>query len=82
MILRKFHRRVFAAIAWRVRRALGHQQTDRIIVKIAQGWRVLLKKPVFIGIAGSAGKTTTKELMLGVLSRQGCSRRLNLDPGC
>ncbi|MEN6585486.1 MAG: aminoacyl-tRNA hydrolase [Sulfuricella sp.] len=31
----------------------------------------MLKKPVFIGITGSAGKTTTKELLLGMLSHKG-----------
>ncbi|BCB26573.1 hypothetical protein SKTS_14590 [Sulfurimicrobium lacus] len=31
----------------------------------------MLQNPVFIGITGSAGKTTTKELLLGMLSRQG-----------
>ena len=34
-------------------------------------WRRLLKKPVFIGVTGSAGKTMTKELMLGMLAHKG-----------
>ncbi|SBT06779.1 putative Peptidyl-tRNA hydrolase [Candidatus Propionivibrio aalborgensis] len=63
--------RVRNALAWRFRRIVGDARLDRAIVKIAWRWRPLLKKPVFIGIAGSAGKTTTKELLLGVLSHKG-----------
>ncbi len=72
MMLSFKHRyeRVRDALAWRVRRVLGDAFVDRTIVKIAHRWRPLLKKPVFIGISGSAGKTTTKELLLGVLSHR------------
>ncbi|MDP2323697.1 MAG: aminoacyl-tRNA hydrolase [Gammaproteobacteria bacterium] len=56
------------ALAWRFRRLVGDVRLDRAIVKAAQAWRAYLHKPVFIGIAGSAGKTTTKELLHGVLS--------------
>ncbi len=59
------------ALAWRVRRVMGDALVDRAFVKLAWRWRPLLKKPVFIGICGSAGKTTTKELLLGVLSHKG-----------
>src|SRR5436190_4291596 len=55
------------ALAWRVRRLLGDRVVDRSIENIARCWRQILRKPVFVGIAGSAGKTTTKELLLGVL---------------
>lgn len=60
--------RLSAALAWRFRALVGDQRVDRAIVKVAQVWRPHLRKPVFIGIAGSAGKTTTKELLHGVLS--------------
>ena len=63
--------RVRNALAWRFRRIVGDARLDRTIVRIAWRWRPLLTKPVFIGIAGSAGKTTTKELLLGVLSHKG-----------
>ena len=56
------------ALAWRFRNLVGDQRLDRAIVKAAHTWRPYLHKPVFIGIAGSAGKTTTKELLHGVLS--------------
>lgn len=60
--------RLIDALAWRFRRLVGDQRLDRAIVRLAQVWRPHLHKPVFIGIAGSAGKTTTKELLHGVLS--------------
>lgn len=66
----KTYTRVSAAIAWRVRGLVGDNLVDQTIIKIAQRWRPLLNKPVFIGITGSAGKTTTKELLLGVLSQK------------
>ncbi|MDO9165345.1 MAG: Mur ligase family protein, partial [Rhodoferax sp.] len=62
--------RIQDAIGWRVRKVLGDQLVDRSIVKLARGWRPFLKRPVFVGITGSAGKTTTKELLLGILSHK------------
>jgi len=59
------------ALNWRLRKLLGDRIVDRMLVKSAQRWRPMLKKPVFIGITGSAGKTTTKELLLGMLSHKG-----------
>ncbi len=59
------------ALDWRIRKVLGNALVDRAIVRIAHRWRPHLKEPVFIGVTGSAGKTTTKELLLGVLSRKG-----------
>lgn len=58
-------------LGYRLRDLLGENFTDRCFVKMAQHWRPMLKKPVFIGIAGSVGKTTTKELLLGILSHRG-----------
>jgi len=57
------------ALAWRVRRLVGDQVVDRTTIKIAQRWRHVLKKPLFIGITGSAGKTTTRGLLLGILAQ-------------
>lgn len=64
------YKRIRNALAWRVRSVLGDALVDRTIVRIARKWRPFLKRPVFIGISGSAGKTTTKELLLGVLSHK------------
>jgi hypothetical protein len=47
--------RVRDALDWRVRRVLGDDRVDRAIIKSAQCWRPMLKKPVFIGVTGSAG---------------------------
>ena len=63
--------RLSNALAWRVRRMVGDALIDRTIVELARCWRPVLRKPVFIGIIGSAGKTTTKELLLSVLSLKG-----------
>lgn len=71
MTILKSYQHVQDALDWRIRRVFGDARLDRAIVKFAWRWRPLLKKPVFIGIAGSAGKTTTKELLLGVLSHKG-----------
>ena len=56
------------AAAWRVRRVLGDARVDSAWVAVAKAWRPTLKRTVFIGVTGSAGKTTTKELLLGILS--------------
>ncbi len=69
------------AFAWRIRRVLGDQCIDHALVKAAGLWRPLLKRAIFIGITGSAGKTTTKELLLGVLSHKarGIANRASLN---
>lgn len=73
--------RVCDALAWRIRRVVGDARVDRSIVSIAKKWRLFLKKPAFIGIAGSAGKTTTKELLVGILSyrQEGIGTLLSLN---
>jgi aminoacyl-tRNA hydrolase len=72
------------ALAWRIRRLAGNKNVDDLLIYMARKWRRLLKHPVFIGIAGSVGKTTCKELTLAVLSRKGkCvanSQSLNMPP--
>jgi UDP-N-acetylmuramoyl-tripeptide--D-alanyl-D-alanine ligase len=66
-----FLARLSGALLWRVRRLTGDDLVDRAIVRIAPHWRRFLKKPVFIGVTGSVGKTTTKELLLGMLGHSG-----------
>lgn len=61
-------RRIFSALAWRFRHLIGDERIDRVIVHAARIWRPALRRPQFIGIAGSAGKTTTKELLQRMLS--------------
>ena len=66
----KAFERVRDALAWRIRKYVGNQIVDRTIVTIARPWRPFLRRPTFIGITGSAGKTTTKELLAGILAHQ------------
>lgn len=68
---RKFLNRLSGALGWRLRKVVGDDFVDRTKVALAPRWRPFLKKPVFVGVTGSVGKTTAKELMLGVLSRNG-----------
>ncbi|MBL8421001.1 MAG: aminoacyl-tRNA hydrolase [Dechloromonas sp.] len=63
--------RVRDALAWRLHRLLGDRVVYGVALASARLWRRLLKKPVFIGVTGSAGKTMTKELMLGILAHKG-----------
>jgi UDP-N-acetylmuramoyl-tripeptide--D-alanyl-D-alanine ligase len=78
--------RVFAKIqnglSWRLRGLFGDRVVDLPKVKTAHVWRPFLKGTQFIGITGSAGKTTTKELLVGLLSARhrtiGTSESLNV----
>lgn len=63
--------RLSDAFAWSLRRLVGDDFVDRTKLALAPHWRPFLKKPVFVGVTGSVGKTTTKELLLGILSRTG-----------
>jgi len=63
--------RARGALAWRLHRLLGDRVVYGALLAAARHWRRAMRKPVFIAVAGSAGKTTAKELMLGMLSHQG-----------
>lgn len=56
-----------------VRRAIGpiiKSATTRVACSIAALYRSVLRGTVFIGVTGSCGKTTTKELIAAVLAAQ------------
>lgn len=54
---------------WRIRGILGDHRVDHALQKLALRYRSLLTGDrVFFGIAGSVGKTTAKDLLLGLLS--------------
>jgi UDP-N-acetylmuramoyl-tripeptide--D-alanyl-D-alanine ligase len=76
--MRSAFTRVRDGLAWRFRKLVGNARVDRAAMKLAKHWRPMLKKPVFIGILGSAGKTTTKQLLMEALAR---SRRGVGTPG-
>lgn len=63
--------RVRHALAWRLHSLLGDRVVYGMLVAVATYWRRALRRLVFIAVAGSAGKTTAKELMLGMLSWHG-----------
>jgi UDP-N-acetylmuramoyl-tripeptide--D-alanyl-D-alanine ligase len=62
-LLTKPYNRLRDMLAWRAV-AVRHF----ITLTAAKFWRNILKKPTFIAVTGSAGKSTTKELLQGMLS--------------
>ena len=71
MSLSQLFARSRGAIDWRIRRLVGDRAIYVPLKYSAMVWRSLLLRPAFIGIVGSAGKTTAKELLFAVLSRSG-----------
>jgi len=69
--LRTLSVRVRDALAWRLHRLLGDRVVYGSLLAVAARWRRAMGRPVYIAVAGSAGKTTAKELMLGMLAQQG-----------
>ncbi|MDO9195022.1 aminoacyl-tRNA hydrolase [Rhodoferax sp.] len=69
--IRKMVIRVRDALAWRLHRLLGDRLVYDTLLAAAKRWRRAMRRPVYIAVAGSAGKTTAKELMLGMLSQHG-----------
>ena len=63
--------RVKGALAWRLHRLLGDRLVYGTLVRAAGYWRGWLTAPVYIGVTGSVGKTTTKELLVAMLSCRG-----------
>ena len=69
--LRRLLLRVWSGLAWRLHMLLGDRVVYGTLLASARFWRRTLKQVMFIGVTGSAGKTTTKELLLGMLSFRG-----------
>ena len=63
--------RIVNAISWRLHRVLGDRIVYGGLLGAARLWRRAMVKPVYVGIVGSAGKTTAKELFTGMLSKYG-----------
>lgn len=66
--LRQIISKLRRGLDWRLRGWLGDELVDLPKIVAARWWRPLLKRTRFIGITGSAGKTTTKDILLTILS--------------
>ena len=64
----RFLLRLRSAMAWRLHRLLGDRLVYGALLVAAKHWRSAVRSPVYIAVAGSAGKTTAKELLLGMLA--------------
>lgn len=62
---------ITGAIEWRVRAKFGDERLDAGIFHLGLRLRAYLDNALFIGIAGSVGKTTTKDLLVSVLNVRG-----------
>ena len=60
-----------AAVGWRLHRLLGDRLVYGSLLASARLIRRAVGAPVYIGVTGSAGKTTTKEILYGMLSVAG-----------
>lgn len=59
------------AIEWRLRMRLGDDAFDGAIYRAGLRFRPFLTRAVFFGIAGSVGKTTAKDFLVGILGTYG-----------
>ena len=75
MGLNTIARRLIEGIGWRVRKAVGDQRIDGFLIALAKRKRPLLANTTFSAVIGSGGKTTTKDLLYGVLRETGPGRR-------
>jgi aminoacyl-tRNA hydrolase len=71
LLLKQQWHRISAAIEWRLRSRLGDNTVDGAIYRAGLHVRPYLKRAVFFGIAGSVGKTTAKDLLVGILASRG-----------
>lgn len=66
--LRRKLKAISSAIDWRIRSKIGDDAIDDRIVSAGIRYRKLLGKTTFLGIAGSVGKTTAKDLLVSILN--------------
>lgn len=69
--LQRKWRAISRAIEWRVRARVGDERLDAGIFHLGLKFRPYLDNTLFFGIAGSVGKTTTKDLLVSILNVRG-----------
>ncbi|MBL8421002.1 MAG: hypothetical protein JNK92_10230 [Dechloromonas sp.] len=70
-VLHRKWKAIVGAIEWRVRARLGDERLDAGIFRLGVTFRPRLDNTCFFGIAGSVGKTTTKDLLVSILKVRG-----------
>ncbi len=63
--------RLDRALRWRIRARLGDARVDRCWVRLADWYRPFVRRPIAVGVTGSGGKSTAKELAHGLLQTLG-----------
>ncbi|MEW6513473.1 MAG: aminoacyl-tRNA hydrolase [Pseudomonadota bacterium] len=64
-------KKLWNALAWRFRGLVGDARLDRIIYMSGMAWRNRLTRPAFVTVVGSVGKTTAKDILVGIFIRKG-----------
>lgn len=64
-------RSILNSFAWRIRAWVGSDRVDAAWVRLARVYRPWVRGPIAIGVTGSGGKSTAKELIHGLLASTG-----------
>lgn len=62
---------VTEAVEWRIRSKIGDEAFDDAVFRLGKRFRQKFKTTQFLGVAGSVGKTTAKDLLVGILNVRG-----------
>lgn len=69
--LHRIWKALSGALEWRLRMHIGDDRFDGAIYQAGKNYRPYLKGTVFLGVAGSVGKTTAKDFLVGILGSKG-----------
>lgn len=70
-LLKEKWKALTGAIEWRLRLRVGDNAFDDAIYQAGKRFRPILKGTDFFGVAGSVGKTTAKDFLVGILGVRG-----------